>query len=65
MSEVPPTSVPEDWTVTVDPDNGTETVTPPADAEPGTSEEIPANVSYPDGSTEETRVKFTVTSNQA
>ncbi|WP_281198138.1 YPDG domain-containing protein, partial [Staphylococcus felis] len=28
--EVPPTSVPEGWTVTVDPDNGTVTVTPPA-----------------------------------
>ncbi|REI08191.1 hypothetical protein DOS71_09565, partial [Staphylococcus felis] len=52
--EVPPTRVPEDWTVTVNPDNGTVTVTPPADAEPGTSVDIPIKVTYPDGSTEAT-----------
>ncbi|REI29316.1 hypothetical protein DOS79_04580, partial [Staphylococcus felis] len=59
--EVPPTSVPEDWTVTVNPDNGEVTVTPPADAEPGTSVDIPIKVTYPEGSTEETPVKETVT----
>nr|WP_181896620.1 YPDG domain-containing protein [Staphylococcus felis] len=32
--EVPPAGIPEGWTVTVDPDNGKVTVTPPADAKP-------------------------------
>ncbi|REI31554.1 hypothetical protein DOS79_00095 [Staphylococcus felis] len=63
--EVPPTSVPEDWTVTVDPDNGTMTVTRPADAAPGTRVDIPVKVTYPDGSTEETPGKVRVTPNQA
>ncbi|WP_181895764.1 YPDG domain-containing protein [Staphylococcus felis] len=47
--EVTQTSVPEGWTVTVDPDNGKVTVTPPADAEPGTRVDIPIKVTYPDG----------------
>ncbi|REI12829.1 cell surface protein, partial [Staphylococcus felis] len=63
--EVPTDKIPEGWTVTVDPDNGEVTVTPPAGAEPGTSVDIPIKVTYPDGSTEETPVKVTVTPNQA
>ncbi|REI25007.1 cell surface protein, partial [Staphylococcus felis] len=63
--EIPQTSVPEGWKVTVETDNGTGTVTPPADAEPGTSVDIPVKVTYPDGSTEYTQVKVTVTPNQA
>ncbi|REI20478.1 hypothetical protein DOS78_11350 [Staphylococcus felis] len=41
------------------------TVTTPADEEPGTSVDIPMKGKYPDGSTEETPVKVTVTPNQA
>ncbi|REH89195.1 hypothetical protein DOS68_09050, partial [Staphylococcus felis] len=65
MFEVPPAGIPKGWTVTVDPDNEEVTITPPADAEPGTSVDIPIKVTYPDGSTEETPVKVTVTPNQA
>ncbi|WP_409327404.1 YPDG domain-containing protein [Staphylococcus pseudintermedius] len=46
--------IPEGWTAEVDPDNGTVTVTPPADATPGTSVDIPVKVTYPDGSSENT-----------
>ncbi|REI03661.1 hypothetical protein DOS62_07785, partial [Staphylococcus felis] len=63
--EVPPTSVPKGWTVTVDPDYGTMTVTPPENAEPGKSVDIPTKVTYPDRSREETPVQVTVTPNQA
>ncbi|REI06872.1 hypothetical protein DOS62_00005 [Staphylococcus felis] len=62
--EVPPTSVPEDWTVTVDPDNGTVTVTPPANAWPLNTADIPVKVTYPDVSTAETPENVTVTPNQ-
>ncbi|REH94701.1 hypothetical protein DOS67_08665 [Staphylococcus felis] len=45
--EVPPTSVPEGWEIEFNADNGEVTVTPPADAEPGTSVDIPVKVTYP------------------
>ncbi|MEB7784308.1 YPDG domain-containing protein, partial [Mammaliicoccus sciuri] len=54
--EIPEGSVPDGWTATVDPNTGAVTVTPPADAEPGTSAEIPVKVRYPDGSTDDTSV---------
>ncbi|MGS4015579.1 YPDG domain-containing protein, partial [Staphylococcus pseudintermedius] len=45
--EIPPAGIPEGWTAEVDPDDGTVTVTPPADATPGTSVDIPVKVTYP------------------
>ncbi|MDO0956112.1 YPDG domain-containing protein, partial [Mammaliicoccus sciuri] len=63
--EIPEGSVPEGWTATVDPNTGTVTVTPPADAQPGTSAEIPVKVKYPDGSTDDTSVSVTVKPNEA
>ncbi|REH94978.1 hypothetical protein DOS67_08135, partial [Staphylococcus felis] len=62
--EVPPTSVPEGWEVEVNPDNGEVTVTPPADAEPGTSVDIPVKLTSADWSPAETPVKVTLTPNQ-
>ncbi|REH95195.1 hypothetical protein DOS67_07735, partial [Staphylococcus felis] len=59
-----PTSVPEGWTVTVDPDNGAVAATPPTNAEAGTSVDSLIKVAYPDGSTEETPVKVPETPNQ-
>ncbi|REH78635.1 hypothetical protein DOS57_04400 [Staphylococcus felis] len=51
--------------MTHDDDRGTGTITPPEGEEPGRSVDIPMKVTYPDGSTEETPVKVTVTPNQA
>ncbi|REH99211.1 hypothetical protein DOS67_00065 [Staphylococcus felis] len=48
--EIPEGGKRSGWTVTVDPNNGTVTATPPANAEPGTSVDIPVKVTYPDGS---------------
>ncbi|WP_323707600.1 YPDG domain-containing protein [Mammaliicoccus sciuri] len=63
--EIPEGSVPDGWTATVDPNTGALTVTPPADAEPGTTKEIPVKVKYPDGSTDDTSVSVTVKPNEA
>ncbi|WP_142746489.1 YPDG domain-containing protein [Staphylococcus felis] len=41
---VPPEGIPEGWTGRVDRDDGPVPVTPPADAEPGTSVDIPIEV---------------------
>ena len=62
--EVPEGNIPPGYTVTVDP-NGNVTVTPPADATPGTSVDIPIKVTYPDGSVDNTKVKVTITPNDA
>ncbi|WP_167386254.1 YPDG domain-containing protein, partial [Staphylococcus argensis] len=56
-----PKDVPSGWTVDVDPNTGKVTVTPPTDATPGTEVNIPVTVHYPDGSTETTNLKVTVT----
>ncbi|REI32329.1 YPDG domain-containing protein, partial [Staphylococcus felis] len=42
--EIPQGGVPSGWTVTVNPNNGTVTATPQANAEPGTSVDIPVKV---------------------
>ncbi|MDT0744505.1 YPDG domain-containing protein, partial [Mammaliicoccus sciuri] len=63
--EIPEGSVPDGWTATVDPNTGAVTVTPPADAQPGTTKEIPVKVKYPDGSTDDTSVSVTVKPNEA
>ncbi|MCJ0936206.1 YPDG domain-containing protein, partial [Mammaliicoccus sciuri] len=50
---------------TVDPNTGELTVTPPADAEPGTTADIPVTVKYPDGSKDEISVPVKVKPNEA
>ncbi|PNZ34943.1 YPDG domain-containing protein, partial [Staphylococcus lutrae] len=64
--EVPGGSnIPTGWTATIDPNTGAVTVTPPADATPGTSVDVPVTVTYPDGSTDTTTVRVTVDPNDA
>ncbi|REI14585.1 hypothetical protein DOS75_11090, partial [Staphylococcus felis] len=63
--EIPQGGVPSGWTVTVDPNNGTVTATPTANAEPGTSVDIPVKVTYPDGSVDNTTTNVRVVPNDA
>ncbi|MEB7784307.1 Rib/alpha-like domain-containing protein, partial [Mammaliicoccus sciuri] len=48
-----------------DPNTGELTVTPPANAEPGTTVDIPVTVNYPDGSKDEISVPVKVKPNEA
>ncbi|MEB7730403.1 YPDG domain-containing protein [Mammaliicoccus sciuri] len=50
--EIPEGSVPDGWTATVDPNTGALTVTPPADAEPGTTVDIPVTVKTDDSNSD-------------
>ncbi|PNZ35680.1 YPDG domain-containing protein, partial [Staphylococcus lutrae] len=58
-------NIPAGWTATVNPNTGVVTVTPPADATPGTSVDVPVTVTYPDGSTDTTTARVTVVPNDA
>ena len=60
-----PSDIPEGWDVDVDPNDGTTTVTPPADAQPGDEANIPVKVTYPDGSSEDAPAKVTVKDTEA
>lgn len=63
--EVPPSKVPNGWIVTVDPNTGDITVTPPANAVPGSIVNIPIMVTYPDGTSEEVNVEVVVAGDSA
>ncbi|REH93545.1 hypothetical protein DOS70_10565, partial [Staphylococcus felis] len=63
--EIPQGGVPSGWTVPVNPNNGTVTATPTADAQPGTSVAIPVRVKYTDGSVDHTTPKVRVVPNDA
>ncbi|MCU5747136.1 YPDG domain-containing protein, partial [Staphylococcus sp. SQ8-PEA] len=60
-----PKDVPTGWTVTVEPNTGKVTATPPKEAAPGTKVDIPVTVNYPDGSTDTPTLHITVTPNDA
>ena len=62
---VDPKDIPEGWTVTVDPKTGDVTITPGKDVKPGTTVNIPVKVTYPDGTTETTSIKVSVTPTDA
>src|SRR5690606_32274228 len=57
--------IPTGWTVKVNPDNGTVTATPPANAKPGTTLDIPVDVIYPDKTTDKATAKVKVVPNDA
>ncbi|REI10648.1 YPDG domain-containing protein, partial [Staphylococcus felis] len=54
LFDIPQGGVPSGWTVTINPNNGTVTATPSANAQPGTQVDIPARVTYPEGSADNT-----------
>ncbi|WP_047253900.1 YPDG domain-containing protein [Corynebacterium testudinoris] len=58
-------TLPDGWDAVVDPDTGKLTVTPPADAAPGTSTNVTVTATLPDGRTETTTVKVTVVGEDA
>ncbi|MBX8996032.1 hypothetical protein HCH15_07515 [Corynebacterium testudinoris] len=57
-------ALPDGWKASVD-ENGTLTVTPPADAKRGDSAEVTVTATLPDGSTQTTTVTVTVTGEDA
>ncbi|REI04700.1 hypothetical protein DOS62_05220, partial [Staphylococcus felis] len=63
--EIPHGGVPSECTITVDPNNGTVTATPKANAEPGTNVDNPVKVKYPDGSVDNTTTNVRVVPNDA
>ncbi|REH94758.1 hypothetical protein DOS67_08520, partial [Staphylococcus felis] len=63
--EIPQGGVPSEWTVTFNPNNGTVTTTPPANAQPGKNVDIPVKVTYPDGSVDNTTTNVRVVPNDA
>ncbi|WP_423213499.1 YPDG domain-containing protein, partial [Staphylococcus capitis] len=56
---MPEGSTPEGWEATVGED-GKVVVTPSENIKPGTTEDIPVKVKYPDGSTDDAPAKVTV-----
>ncbi|REI07114.1 YPDG domain-containing protein, partial [Staphylococcus felis] len=63
--EIPQGGGPSGGTVTIKRNNGTVKATPPANAEQGTSVEIPVKVTYPDGSVDNTTTNVRVGPNDA
>ncbi|REI33074.1 YPDG domain-containing protein, partial [Staphylococcus felis] len=63
--ELPHETEPSGWSVPVHENNRTVTATPPANAEPGTSVDIPVKVTYPDGSGDNTTTNVRVVPNDA
>ncbi|MCJ0907574.1 YPDG domain-containing protein, partial [Mammaliicoccus sciuri] len=62
---IPADRVPAGWTATVDPNTGKVTATPPADAKPNTTVDIPVEVTYPDKTKDNTTAKVKVVPNDA
>ncbi|MCE5039450.1 Rib/alpha-like domain-containing protein [Staphylococcus auricularis] len=61
--EIPQT--PQGWNANIDQNNGTITVTPPSNTKPGTKQDIPVKVTYPDGTVDNTNAQIEVVSDQA